>query len=368
MVIIITGKKGFSLEEQEAIAYIEEVLKKQERLEQLQQTARETGDSLEKAQRTLELYQLRIAEESEQMVDRQRQQLQKKLEKEVEAAKYHLAHMVRKKKREKEKKVKRHISDMTRDHENEIRKTRKQIRELLREKRVSPICGKRLWFSLFMPRHITEYLLVVLMWMFGAVAVPALIYQLIPDHGIWQFFILLPVFVVIISACYIEIGKRTTRRFPELFQECRSKVDYMDELKKNIRHTQDSIVKADDESRYGLKSLDEEIFRQQQELRDLRKKQTAQLKSFEEDMRPKIIEEFQKKSQTRLDELTQTMNGLAKERSLTMEMISELQLDILDHYEETLTSQNLNTRNLNRILSCLKEGKASTLEEALERV
>ena len=74
------------MERQESIAYIRRLLEKQEKLQNLNRAVQETSAALDKAQRALETYKTRITEESAQLVKKQREALETRLEKSVQAA------------------------------------------------------------------------------------------------------------------------------------------------------------------------------------------------------------------------------------------------------------------------------------------
>ena len=358
-------KEGINLERQESLTYVRQLLEKQRRLESLNQTAKDTSASLDKAQRALETYKVRITEESAQIVKKQREQLENRLEKEVQSAARRVEQAEKKRAQEKEKQKKSHIADATQEYRGRIRQARSQIKADIKADKIPRLCNNSLWFSLFMPVFLPDYFKLMLSWLIAGLGIPALIYWLIPNHTIWQFYVIFPLCLMLVILLYIEIRRRTISSHKEVLKLCREKMNLIHELKGRIRKTEKSIIKSDDESLYELKELDDKIRLARQNLEEVRKNQSDSLNEFEQHTRLDIIEEFREKSQEKLEELTAAMNHLSREKNLSMEMASELQLEMVDDYEEVLGAENLNVGRLEQILRCLEEGSAETLEEAL---
>lgn len=345
--------------------YIGQLLEKQRKLESLNQAARDTSVSLDKAQKALETYKVRISEESAQIVRKQREQLENRLEKEVQSAVRKVEQAEKKRAQEKEKQQKSHIADATQEYKDRIRQARSQMKADMKADKVPAFCNNSLWFSLFMPVFLTDYIIMIMSWVIAGLGVPILIYWLIPNHSIWQFYIIFPICLILVIMLHIEICRRTTGAHKETLKLCREKMNLIHELKSRIRKTEKTIIKNDDESLYELKDLDEKIQSARQALEKTRQNQSDSLNEFEQRTRLDIIEEFREKSQEKLEELTAAINHLSKEKNLSMEMASELQLEMIDDYEDILGAENLNPSRLEQILACLEEGSADTLEQAL---
>lgn len=353
------------MEKQESISYIRQIMEKQEKLQNLNQAVQETSTALDRAQRALETYKVRISEESAQIVKKQREAMEIRLEKSVQAAAHRVEQAEKRRAQEKEKQKRSHIADATQEYREQIRQYRSQIKADMKAEKIPVYCSSKLWFSLFMPARLTDYLLIGGFWILAAVGMPLLIYMLIPDHRMWQFYILFPLFVVASIVFYIEIAKRTRKKHRETFDRCREKMNLIHDLKKCIKKTEKQIHKSDDESPYELKELDEKIRQARRDLETARRNQADGLREFEQHTRFDIIEEFRVKAQEKLDELTDGISQLTREKNLTMEMASELQLEMVENYEERLGAGNMNPSRLKELLALLEEDRADTLEEAL---
>lgn len=272
----------------------------------------------------------------------------------------------KKRTQEKEKQKKNHAADATQEYREQIRQARKEIKEDIKRDKIPFYCNSRVWFSLFMPAFLSDYLFLAVTWLASAIGLPALIYALLPKHQVWQFYILFPLFVVATIVLYIEISRRTRRKYTETLKVCRGKMNLIHDLKKNIRKTEKKIHKSDDESPYELKELDENIRRARRELEAARNNQADGLREFEQHTRMDIIEEFRVKSQEKLEELAAGIDQLTRQKNLTMEMASELQLELVDSCEDRLGAENMNENRLRQLLKLLESGSADTLEEAVE--
>lgn len=358
-------KEAIDLEKQESILYIKQLLEKQEKLEELNQAVRDVSASLDKAQKALETYKVRVKEESAAVVKNQRDLLENHLEKEVELASRTVEQAEKKRAQEKEKQRKYHIADATQDYKERIREAKRQIKRDMKANKIPVYCSKGIWFSLFMPTFFTDYLKIIIVWLLTGLGLPFAIYMLIPKHAVWQFYILFPLFLILTIVLHAEIYRRVVKNHRDVLAGCREQMNLIHELKGRIRKTEKKIIKSDDESLYELQELDEKIEAARRELNEARAHQSESLKEFEQHTRLEIIEEFRQKAQEKFEELTAAINSLSREKNLTLEMVSELQLELVDQYEEKIGAENMNPVRLKEILQKLEGGMANTLEEAL---
>ncbi len=354
------------MEKQESIEYIRQLLEKQEKLERLNQTTADTTLALDKAQKALETYQIRIQEELDQVVKKQKGILQSRLEKEVQSAQRKVEQAEKQRTQEKNRQKKDHIADATQEYRGRIRLARSKVKSDIRKEKIPGICKRDIWFSLFMPTFLTDYVLMALTWLVAALGIPALIYLLIPDRQIWHFYILFPLFVISTILIYIKIYQVTVGTHRETLKECREQINEIHELKERIRKTEKNIDRSDDESFYELKELDEKIEQARNLLNQAKNNQEAGMQEFEQKIRLEIADEFREKSKEKLEQLTEAMNELSKEKNLSMELAAELHLELIDDYETKIGAENMTRPRLEQILQNLENGSADTLESALE--
>ena len=335
-------------------------------MQKLNQAVQDTSASLDRAQRALDTYKVRISEESAQLVKNERETLENRLNKGVQAAQRRVEQAEKKRGQEKEKQKKSHMADATQEFRDQIRQEKSQMKARMKGDGVPFYCNSSIWFSLFMPAFLTDYIMIAVTWLAAGIGLPVLIYILIPDHRMWQFYILFPLFVAATIFLYVEISRRTRKKYKDTLNWCCEKMTLIHELKGRIKKTEKQICRSDDESPYELNDLDEKIRQARRDLETARNNQTNGLREFEQQTRLEIIEEFRIKSQEKLNELMEGISSLTREKGLTMEMASELQLWIVDHYEEKLGAENMSPDRVKQILSLLESGAAETLEEAVE--
>lgn len=362
----IREKGGFLVEKQESIQYIVRLMEKQEKLKQLNQTTADTTLALDKAQKALEMYQIRIQEELERIVKKQRNNLLGKLEREVQSAQRKAEQAERQRIHEKNRQKKTQIADATVNYRKQIHFLRDEIKRNLREAKIPAFCRRKLWFSLFMPAFWGEYFLLLLLGAAVILGIPILLYSLIPNHRIWHFYLLFPPFVVISIVLYLKIRQMAFGKHYEVLKKCRNQMNEIHELQGRIRKTERFIEKNEDENWYELTEMDEKVKQAYQRLEQAKEKRKTGIQEFEQKTRQEIVKDFREKSKEKLEELTQAMNELSKEKNLSMELAAELHLELIDDYESRLGEENMNPVRLEQILQKLENGSADTLEDALK--
>lgn len=342
------------------------MMEDQERLEELNQTVRETDQRLKQAEKSLEAYQIRISEEAAQLVRKQREKMEIRLEKNVQNALKKVEQAERKRTAEKNRQVKNHVLYATREDKERIKELWKEIRQDLRTAGAPFYCRFRLWFTLSMPSSITDYLMLILTWMLFCIGIPGGIFFLIPDRGMWMFYGMVLLAVLLSMLFYIRASVKTVKQYREVMDICNEKRKEIRTRKKNVHKTEKNISSGTDELKYDLDKQDIHLEQMRKELQEAREAQTKGLREFEEKTRSQIIESFKIQSRARQEELTETINQLSREKNLSMEMASELHLNLVEQYEDRIGMHNMNIGSVRKIYKLLTEGDAETLEEAVQ--
>lgn len=359
-------REGKILEKEEAIKYLEKMMNDQERLEKLNQTVRETDQRLKQAEKSLEAYQIRISEEAAQLVRKKREKLEIRLEKNVQNALKKVEQAERKRTAEKNRQVKDHVLYSTREDKMCIKELRKEIRQDLRTAGAPFFCQFRLWFALSMPFSITDYLTLILIWMVFCIGIPGGIFFLIPNRGMWMFYGMILLAVLLSLIFYVQASVKIVKQYREVLNLCNEKRREIRRRKKNVHKTEKNISRGTDEREYDLDKQDVHLEQMRKELQDAREAQTRELREFEEKTRLQIIESFKIQSRAKQEKLTETINQLSREKNLSMEMASELHLNLVEQYEDRIGMHNMNIGSVRKIYKLLTEGDAETLEEAVQ--
>lgn len=319
-------------------------------LEEMNKSVAEQTESLKQAERALELYHARIKEETESMIKERRENLQSSLNKEVKIAERRMERAKKRRAQERSKQVKQRINESVAGDQEQIQELKEQIRELVHEADLPAYCASRTWHKIFMPSTITDVLMLIVIGTILSVGLPTIIYFMIPKHTLWHAYILLPLFILLTIYPYLHVLQNTRERHKEVLLACREKFAQIDQLSQDIESITKNISESEDDSAYVLDKQDDRLNLAKDRMEQARERQSQELSDFESITRADIVKEFQEQSQEKENELQNVIQRLSRERSLTMEMASELHLSIVDEYENLIGAENLSIATVRNML------------------
>ena len=276
--------------------------------------------------------------------------------------------------RAKEKGVKERIAEETADLELQNKEIKGNIRTELKGARLPRFCGSAFYFTLYFTKGFGEVmtcaLMVILMFLF----LPGGIYALLPidlDKRVSAIILLAVVYFVVIVLCcfvYIIIGKKTKSSNEEKLKEIRVLRDRVNGNKKQIKKITKSIRKDKNEDMYGLGDFDEKIRAIESEIQRISGEKEAAILNFDENVKPTIVKEIENKELPRIEELEKKYNEAVDNREAMEEIVKETGLKISSDYEAYLGKEYTNLAKIDRLMSVMESGKATTVSEAIEVV
>lgn len=342
------------MNQEEKIASLKALEQQLLEIENLNRSVTEQTESLKQAERALELYQARIKEETESMIRERRENLQSSLNKEVKLAERRMERAQKRRNQERSKQVKKRITESVAGDQAQIQELKEQIKELIHEADLPAYCASRTWHKIFMPSSIADIVVLIILATVLSVGLPTIIYFMIPRHQLWHAYILLPLFILLTIYPYLQILQNTRERHKDVLMACREKFKKIDELSKDIDQITKNISESEDDSAYLLEKQDDRLNLARNRMEQARERQSQELSDFESITRADIMKEFQEQSQEKETELQTVIQHLSRERSLTMEMVSELHLKMVEEYEGVVGAENLNIGSVRAMLEELE--------------
>lgn len=276
--------------------------------------------------------------------------------------------------RAKEKGVKERISDETADLARQNKEIKGNIRTELKGARLPKFCGSAFYFTLYFTKGFGEVMTCALMVILMFLLLPGGIYALLPinfEKKFWPIALLaITYFVVIVFCCfiYIIIGKKTKGKQEEKLKEIRQLRDRVNGNKKQIKKITKSIRKDKNEEMYGLGDFDEKIRAIESEIQRINGEKEAAILNFDENVKSTIVKEIEAKELPRIEELEAKYNEAVTNREAMEEIVKQTGLKISSEYEAYLGKEYTNLNKIDRLMSVMESGKATTISEAIEVV
>lgn len=263
----------------------------------------------------------------------------------------------------KEKGIKDRIENETSDMIEENKKTRKFIRNSLKENNMPRYCDSNWFYTLYCTQGIVEWMIKLLVFAVGLVIIPGIV--VLAVHKWWFFEILIWVGIMFVFiAIYITIFLCTKDRDNGVLEDMREYREKMNDNRKKIKAVKKGIKTDTDESQYHLGEFDEKIAEAEKRVADATQLKEQKLKQFEESIKQQVIEKVNAKHVPVINEKESIVNEKA---DLYQKKNSELGLinqNIVQNYEKYLTKPYTNADSVKRMLELINNNNAADIGQA----
>ena len=171
--------------------------------------------------------------------------------------------------------------------------------------------------------------------------------------------------VLLFGGTYLIINNAVKERYLDTFRAVKKLRAQIRKNKKNIRRIQKGIKKDSDESTYGLETYDEELAEIDGEIRKIAGEEREAVNAFENETAPQIKEEIERRYQEELVSAGEELETVREEQKKTESQKQELSRMLSKQYEAYLGKEMLNVAKLDRLISHIQSGAATTIGEAL---
>lgn len=277
-----------------------------------------------------------------------------------------------KKDKKKSQRMEDRINKETADIREENRQLNATIKTLFKKNHVPPFCNTKMYYCLFSPKGMSEFLELFIILLVACGGIPAAVIAVLMNTkfktGSHTAMCVLIAALIIIAEfiIYFILFNLTKVKHRDLIREGRRTRDKIIANEKAVKAIKNSIAKDKDESIYRLGKYDKKI----QELEDaggvISDEKLDALRTFEKETKQLITDEITGRRKEKLDRLKSERDTLENDFSDTQKKISEYELMITNKYETYLGKDFCTEEKLSDLISIMEEGSASTVSEAIK--
>jgi len=308
-----------------------------------------------------------VKDEIANTLKKRKEEIEASFDTEVENLKQRTKEVKGEKGKDKGEQQAKRIEAETADFREKERELLLEIRSIFKRDGVPGIFNTKLYYALFLPRTIIEILVLILAIAITLVAIPSLItfFVLPANRSTFQVMLVYYACLFVFLGAYILIANLTKVKHRETYIEVLKIRREIRANKKTIKAVSKSVQRDKDESMYDLGHYDHEIERISDEVESILEKKKAALKEFEASTKQIITDQIMANNQAELDELKNFVEARNAEEKAASERAKELGIYIATNYEPYIGKTDLNVETMDRIISALENGKASTISEAI---
>jgi len=270
--------------------------------------------------------------------------------------------------KDKDKQVSERIAEETAEYQETIRKLKKEAKELLKQNKIPFFYSTKLFFALYYPKRIRDYVLLAILVCIAFCGVPSLVWYLVPYDAKWFYPVVSLASTLIFVLLYVVFGRNARKLHNDTFVTVSKLKQRVVDNEKLIKKIKKNIVSDEDESRYGLEKYDQDIQEVEEALqKTLEEKKTA-LEQFDNVTRGMINDDIRERNREELEQLQKSLEETEAEHKKAEEINRKLTIEVSAKYEVFLGREVLTEDYIDKMIAAMESGQASTIGEAIEAV
>ena len=345
----------------QAVSAAEELEKNASELSELKKLSEELSRELSSAIKSRD-------REIKNTVSSRRREIVRDFDLKISKEKKKLAQEKTAKAKAKEKKVKERISSDTSFLRRENDELKRQFSEFFRENHIPKAAKSSLYYTLFMPKGIKEYLLCALAFAVIFILLPFLVILIKPDIGLLLFALFYLLLILIFGGAYIAIANSTRHKSPEVFKEGRAFRDQINANNKRMRNIAKGIRKDPDEGKYDLAEFEDRIKTAEDGLAAVNEEKKKALDNFDEVTAEELTKEITERTQGSISELEAKIAENSSKAEELQKNMEDRDNSFRSCYGPVLGSENLSLLKLGKLKRILDSDENISLEEAIKKL
>lgn len=331
-----------------------------------QNTREQMAAEERKLERELETARKAMTDQISQTTKRRRDEIASGYDKEIAKGQEKLRKARQSREKAKNRGMKERIADETSELREQNRKLRLQMKTLFQQNQVPFYCSSTLYYALYAPRGIKEILILLASVICCFLAVPCLIYFLIPNRQSWYLAAVYFADVVVFGGLYILVSNRTKLRYQGILKQGRIIRNTLQANERKIHVITRSIEKDGNEDIYDLEKYDDEISCVENDLAQIADRKKEALNSFETVTKHIISDEIAGNHKERIQSLEQKVKEAQQALKELDNRIREENIYITDTFGPYLGQEFLRPDRLSELSRIIQDGSAANLTEAME--
>jgi hypothetical protein len=254
----------------------------------------------------------------------------------------------------------------TADIRSENTQLKLETKTLFKQKHIPRFCNTKLYYALYVPSFLSDYLIILGALVLALFLVPCGIYFfLLPEEKIGYLILTYVLSVLFFGGIYVLVANRTKVRFTDEIHKVKGIRAHIRANKKKIAVIKKNIRKDRDESTYGLQEFDTELAKLEQETADIVSQKKEALLTFDQSTRHIIATEIEGSYKEKLEGLKAELTKASAATRKAEERIKALTLKVASDYEPFLGKDMMTLKRLDTLINILQEGNAANISEAI---
>lgn len=332
--------------------------------------SKEQRDSLEteekKAEKNIAIKEKSVQDEVTSTIKKRRDEIEIAYNDQLEKTKIKIKKIKSQKEKSKSVKVKQRIELETADLSGAYDLLQQKKKEKIKENKLPSLCNLDLFYTLYMPKFVSDFVRITLILIVLLYAIPCGIYFfLLPVQKIVYMVVLYIGIVVVFGSIYMLIERNVKDKYSPILKELQILRGQIRENVKEQRKMKRAILKDKDESPYELNNFDEAIETLNVELNSVEKEKADALTTFDQQTKEVISNEIKGRHEEEITALKTGLSAMIEDKKHVEEKIKRISLHLANTYEVYIGKEMMTPDKLERLATIMKEKELSTISEGL---
>lgn len=356
----------------ENVDYLYQVQTDLEAVEQLKKELAEYNNQEKNLKKAIATEEKSIQDEIAQTIRKRKNEIEKAYDDQIDANKGKTRSVKVKRDKAKSKRVDERVELETADLAEENRQLQVEMRTLFKAQHVPGFCRSAFYYSLFMPKRLTEILTLLVTILVAFAGLPSLMYYLSI-----QFFykeskqitllctLTVAITLLLLFIIYIVMLNTIKLKHYDVLLEGRAIIDKIAANKRQMRAIRNTINKDKDESVYGLDKYDDKLAELEEELNQISEEKQESMTQFENETKQVLTNEVNDRRLPKLEAMKASVEELEKEIGVLEDDIKNSDLAITNNYGAVLGKEFCTPAKVADLISLMEDGTADTVSEAI---
>lgn len=305
-----------------------------------------------------------IQDEIDNTLKKRKEELGISYDKQLDAVHNKVREVQAKRDRKKEKYVSERVAEETAEIKEMNRKLSIEMKTMFKQERIPAFCASSLYFSLYMPKRIGDFVKLILVMVIMLVGLPAALYFAFQTKPL-----VLTVSVTLLLTAefllYFVIYNMTKLYHHETLLEAGKIRNQIHANIKQMKAVKNSITKDKDESVYDLSKYDARLQELEQEALAIGNEKQAALTEFERNTKQLVTEEIENRRMPKVQELKANREQLEIDIAGLEKRVQQESLEYTQNYEKYLGVGLSKNEGLDDLIAIMAEGSADTVGDAI---
>lgn len=343
--------------------YLQEALQLIDELDADRAELDRCASDAEQQRKAFETFKKNIEDEKHNTVTSRRADIESEYNKKLKSKNSEIDKLTDKRSKARKQGVNDRVAAQTAGLKGDIRNLNERLRDYCVQNRLPFICRTKLFYKLYYPAGITDWLLVlVIIALMAAAIIGAFMYGRLPVM------IAALVIDILIIAVYAALWSATKGRYHEQLKVCKQIVGGIRQNKKGVKSVTKTIRSDKSDAEYDLGAFDSDISARKAEYNELQAQKTAALYQFDNTAAKQLTDEIDSKYAERLASDEEALKAAAAAAEELKRRTSAEENRLNAEYMQYLGSRGMTHDAVSEMIELISSGEAVSVSDAVSKL